>query len=199
MSMSSGNPDLPGASPNLQRPPSGEMSSALAAHWWTLVLRGVIAILFGVIAFVSPGAAMLSLALLFAVYLIVDGLIGIFAAFRASHADNRWWLLLAEAVLSLLMGVLAFMFPGGAVLAFVVVTAIWALMSGGFLLAAAFRFSPGRTWLAIGGIVSILYGALLIATPLVGAGVLTWWLGAYAMLFGIMLIAAGLKLRSAHA
>jgi uncharacterized membrane protein HdeD (DUF308 family) len=175
------------------------MSNALAAHWWTLALRGVIAILFGVMAFVSPGAVMLSLALLFAVYLVVDGVIGLFAAFRMSHADNRWWLLLAEAALSLLMGVLAFAFPAGAILAFVIVTAVWALMSGGLLLAAAFRFHHGRIWLAIGGAISIVWGVLLIITPLIGAVVLTWWLGAYAVLFGVMLVAAGLKLRNAHA
>jgi uncharacterized membrane protein HdeD (DUF308 family) len=176
------------------------MGSALAAHWWTLVLRGVIAILFGVMAFVSPGAVMLSLALLFAVYLFIDGLIGLFTAFRTSHADHRWWLLLAEAVLNLLMGALAFAFPGGAILAFVIVTALWALLSGGFLLAAAFRFSGphGRWWLAIGGVVSIIWGVMLIVAPLVGAVVLTWWLGAYAVLFGIVLVAAGLKLRNAR-
>ena len=199
MTMSSGNPGA--AQPPLGEPVPSAMGGALAAHWWTLVLRGVIALLFGVMAFVSPGAVMLSVALLFAVYLIVDGVIGLFAAFRMSHADNRWWYLLAEAVLNLLMGALALAFPGGAILAFVIVTAVWALLSGGFLLAAAFRLglSHGRLWLAIGGIISIIWGMLLIATPLMGAVVLTWWLGAYAVLFGIMLIAAGLKLRNARA
>ena len=202
MSMSSGNSGAspaPPASPPASGSPPGSMSSAMAAHWWTLALRGVIAILFGVLAFVSPGAVMLSLALLFAVYLIVDGVIGLFAAFRTSHADHRWWFLLAEAALSILMGVLALAFPAGAILAFVIVTAVWALMSGGFLLAAAFRFHHGRLWLAVGGAISIVWGVLLIVAPLMGAVVLTWWLGAYAVLFGIVLVAAGLKLRSAHA
>jgi uncharacterized membrane protein HdeD (DUF308 family) len=199
MSMSSGNPGAFTA-PSTQQPAPGAMGSALASHWWTLVLRGIIAILFGVMAFVSPGAVMLSLALLFAVYLFVDGLIGLFAAFRASRADRQWWLLLAEAVLNLLMGALAFAFPAGAIFAFVIVTAFWALLSGGFLLAAAFRFSlpHGRLWLALGGIVSIVWGLLLIAAPLMGAVVLTWWLGAYAVLFGVVLITAGLKLRNAR-
>lgn len=196
MTMSSGNPGAFNAS---SQPTSNAMGGALAAHWWTLVLRGVIAILFGIMAFVSPGAVMLSLALLFAVYLIVDGAIGLFAAFRTSHADNRWWLLLAEAVLSLLMGALALAFPGGAIVAFVIVTAVWALLSGAFLLAAAFRFSStqGRVWLAIGGVISIVWGLLLIGAPLIGAVVLTWWLGAYAVLFGIVLVIAGFKLRGA--
>ncbi|MDB5643898.1 MAG: hypothetical protein JWN07_3215 [Hyphomicrobiales bacterium] len=186
---------------SLRTPPApGSLGGAMAAHWWTLALRGVIAILFGVIAFVSPGALLLSLALLFAVYLIVDGVIGLFTAFRMSHADGRWWFLLAEAVLSLAMGVLALAFPAGAILAFVIVTGVWALMSGGFLLAAAFRFSPphGRLWLALGGILSMVWGVMLIAAPLVGTVVLAWWLGAYAILFGIVLVAAGFKLRNAQ-
>ena len=144
---------------------------------------------------------MLSLALIFAIYLFADGIIGLFAAFRAQQADRQWWLLLAEAILNLLMGALCFAFPAGAILAFVIVTAFWALLSGGFLLAAAFRFSlpHGRLWLAIAGLVSIVWGLLLIASPLMGAVVLTWWLGAYAVLFGIVLITAGFKLRSARA
>lgn len=196
MTMSSGNMRATDAPFNQQAP--GALGSAMAAHWWTLVLRGVIAILFGVMAFVSPGAVMLSLALIFGIYLIVDGAIGFFAAFRASGADSRWWLLLAEAALNIIMGALAISFPGGAVVAFIIVTAFWALLSGGFLLAAAFRFSlpHGRLWLAIGGLVSIVWGVLLLIAPLIGAVVLTWWLGAYAVVFGVMLIAAGFKLRS---
>jgi uncharacterized membrane protein HdeD (DUF308 family) len=198
MTMSSGN--MGGADAPLGSRPAGSLGPALAAHWWMLALRGVIAILFGIMAFVSPVAVMLSLALLFGVYLIVDGIIGLVAAFRTSHADNRWWLLLAEAILSLLMGALALAFPGGAVLAFVIITAFWALLSGGFLLAAAFRLSlpHGRLWLAVGGLVSIVWGVLLVTAPLMGAVVLTWWVGAYAVVFGVMLIAAAFKLRAAR-
>lgn len=198
----------PAVTPPLPPPPgetgfsgpmnSGPMSLALATHWWALVLRGVIAILFGVMAFVSPGAVMLSLALLFGVYLLVDGAIGLVSAMRAWRADKRFWPLLAEALLNILMGVIALAFPAGAILAFVIVTAVWALLSGGFMLAAAFGLSleHGRLWLAIGGLVSILWGVLLILTPMMGAVVLTWWLGAYAVVFGIMLVAVGFKLRA---
>ncbi|MDB5596071.1 MAG: hypothetical protein JWM36_3032 [Hyphomicrobiales bacterium] len=178
--------------------PGQAMSAALAETWWTLALRGLIAIAFGVMAFVSPGAVMLSVALLFGAYLLIDGAIGIVAAIRAARADKRWWLLLIEALLNVAMGLIALTFPAGAILAFVVVTAVWALMSGGFLLAAAFSLTMahGRLWLAIGGLVSIVWGLLLIATPLMGAVVLTWWLGAYALVFGIMLVAVGFKLRA---
>ena len=139
--------------------PSG-MGLALAENWWMLVVRGLFAIGFAVMAFVLPGAVMLSLALLFGIYLVADGVIALVAAVRAARADRRWWLLLAEGLLNLAMGSIAIVFPAGAILAFVVVTAVWAILSGGFMLAAAFSLSldHGRLWLAIGGLVSMLWG-----------------------------------------
>ncbi len=197
MTWTSGNAGAPDA-PLGRAPRVGALAAAMATHWWTLVLRGVIAIIFAIMAFVSPVAVMFSLALLFGAYLLVDGVLGLFAALSMSHEDRHWWWLLAEALFTLVMGGLALAFPGGAVLAFAVAVAIWALLSGFSLLAASFRFdlAEGRLWLAIGGLVSILWGVLLLAAPLTGAVVLTWWLGAYTVLFGVMLIAAGFKLRS---
>lgn len=177
---------------------SGDAGSAvLARNWWAVALRGVFGILFGVVALAVPAAVMLSLALLFAVYLLVDGVFALVAAMRAAHSHERWGLLLAEGILNLGMGLLAAMFPAGAVLAFVLVTAAWALVTGGLMLGAAFRLhaSHGRLWLLLGGIVSLLWGVALAVAPLAGALVLTWWLGVYAIAFGIMLLALALRLR----
>ena len=95
------------------------------------------------------------------------------------------------------MGLLAFLFPVGAVLAFVLVNAAWALLTGGLMLGAAFRLDAGhgRWWLALGGVVSLLWGAVLVIAPLAGAVVLTWWLGGYAIAFGAVLLAPAFKLR----
>lgn len=174
------------------------LNGLLARNWWAVALRGVAAIVFGLIAFAVPGAAMLSLALLFGAYLLVDGAFGVVAATRAARAHDRWVLLLIEAVLNIIMGLIALAFPASAVLAFVLVTAAWALLSGGLMLAAAFRLhmSHGRVWLALGGIVSIVWGILLVISPIIGALVLTWWLGAYAIVFGIALLILGFRLRS---
>ncbi|MCK8787861.1 DUF308 domain-containing protein [Roseomonas sp. NAR14] len=173
------------------------MSALLAQNWWAVALRGVCGIVFGLIALVLPGAAMLSLALFFAAYLLVDGSFGIVAAVRAARTGERWGLLLAEALLNLAMGLIAFFFPAGAVLAFVLVTAAWALITGGLMLGAAFRLarSHGRIWLALGGIVSIIWGVLLVLAPIAGALVLTWWLGGYAIAFGVVLLVLAFRLR----
>jgi uncharacterized membrane protein HdeD (DUF308 family) len=177
------------------------MSSALARNWWALAVRGVFGILFGVVALAAPVAVLLSLALLFAVYLLADGAFAIVAAVRAAQGHARWGLLLAEGVVNLAMGALAFVFPGGAVLAFVLVTAAWALMTGALMLAAALALHPahGRLLLAIGGIVSLLWGAALVVAPFVGALVLTWWLGGYAIVFGVVMLALAVRLRARRA
>jgi uncharacterized membrane protein HdeD (DUF308 family) len=172
-------------------------NAVLARNWWAFALRGVLAILFGLIAIIVPGAAMLTLALFFAAYLIVDGVFGIIAAVRAAQANERWGWLIAEGVLNLIIGAIAFFFPASAVLAFVFVTAAWAIITGALMLAAAFQVNPalGRWWLALGGIVSIVFGGLLILAPLIGAVVLTWWLGGYAIAFGVMLLIFAFRLR----
>lgn len=171
------------------------MRQTLARNWWMVALRGVFAIIFGLIAIFLPGPTLLSLAIIFAAYLLVDGVFGIVAAVRAARADQRWGWLAAEGALSIVMGIVSFLFPVGAVLAFVLVTAAWSLVSGGMLLAAAWRLAAGRWWMVLSGVISILFGLALAIAPLIGALVLTWWLGAYAIAFGIALLVLSFRLR----
>jgi uncharacterized membrane protein HdeD (DUF308 family) len=174
------------------------MSQVLAQNWWAIALRGVLAILFGIFAFASPGAVMLTLALFFAAYLLVDGVFGIVAAVRAARQSERWGGLLAEGILDLVMGLIAAMLPASAVLAFVLLTAVWSLATGALMVWSAFTLSleHGRWWLVLSGVVSILFGIALVVAPLIGAVVLTWWLGAYALIFGIMLLVLAFRLRA---
>jgi uncharacterized membrane protein HdeD (DUF308 family) len=140
---------------------------------------------------------LLTLTWLFATYLLVDGVLGIVAAVRAAKRQHRWRLLLAEGVLDLVMGAVALVMPAAAVLAFVLITAAWALLTGGLMVAAAFRLhvSHGRWWMVLGGVVSLIWGVLLVIAPMIGAVVLTWWLGGYAIVFGIVLLVLGNQLR----
>ncbi|ACB79377.1 conserved hypothetical protein [Methylorubrum populi BJ001] len=177
------------------------MSAVLARNWWLVALRGLLAILFGVIAFVAPGAFVLSLVLFFAAYMLVDGIFGIVAAVRAAQRHDRWGFLLLEGLLDIVVGVAAFLVPAAAVWAFVLLVAAWALVSGGLMIAAAFRLHLhyGRWWLGLGGVVSVLFGIALLINPGMSALVLTWWLGAYAVVFGVLLLILGFRLRSRHA
>jgi uncharacterized membrane protein HdeD (DUF308 family) len=189
-----------GAGPLSPRPDRNSMNAVLARHWWAIVLRGVIAIMFGVIALAAPGTVLLSLAFLFGIYLMIDGVIGLVGSVRAVAAHGHWGALLAEAVLNMLMGLVALFIPAAAVLAFILLMAAWALISGGLMLAASMKLhaSHGSWWLGLGGIASLVWGILLVAAPLIGAVVLAWWLGLYAIIFGIGLLGCGWRLRSRH-
>ncbi len=170
----------------------------LARNWWAIGIRGVVGILFGLVALFLPGATMLSLVLLFAAYIFVDGVFGIVSAVRAARAHERWGLLVLEGLVDIAVAAIAVLWPGITVVAFVFLVAFWAILTGVLELAAAFRleFIDGRGWLIFGGVVSVLYGALLIVAPTIGAVVLTWWLGAYALVFGVCLVVLAFKLRA---
>jgi uncharacterized membrane protein HdeD (DUF308 family) len=169
---------------------SHEMSRLLAQNWWAIALRGVFAILFGLIALLVPGATILSLVLFFSAYMLVDGIFGIVAAVRAAGRGQRWGLLVLEGIADIAVGAIAFLWPGLTAFAFVFMLAAWSIVTGILMAVAAFRLNPayGRGWLVFGGIVSVLFGVALTIAPVVGLVVLTWWLGAYAIVFGITLL-----------
>ena len=176
--------------------PLDRLGAALARNWWLIGLRGLLGLVFGVIAFIVPIATILALVLLFSAYMLVDGVFAIFAAIRAAQQREHWGLLALQGIASVAAGVIAFLWPGITVLAFVLLIAAWSIVSGALMLAAAFQTEAGRWWLIVGGIAALVYGVLMIVAPLIGAIVLTWWLGAYALVFGIALIVLAFKLRS---
>lgn len=181
--------------------PSDVLSAVLARNWWAIAIRGVLGIVVGVVAFIMPAATMLALVLLFAAYVLVDGVFSIVAAVRAARQRDRWGLLVLEGLADIAAGAIALVWPGITVLAFVLLVAAWALVSGILMLAAAFRLNlnHGRWWLVLGGIASVVYGVLLVVAPLIGAVVLTWWFGAYALVFGVALLVLSFRLRARQA
>ena len=178
--------------------PSELMVAMLARNWWAIGFRGALAILFGLIALFLPGATMLSLVIVFAAYAFVDGVFGIVSAMRAARAHERWSFLILEGLVNIAVAAVAVLWPGITVVAFVLLIAFWAILTGILELIAAFRldFIHGRGWLIFGGIVSVLFGAALIVAPMIGAVVLTWWLGAYALVFGVALVVLAFRLRA---
>jgi len=141
---------------------------------------------------------MLSLVIVFAIYAFADGVFGIVSAVRAAQAGQRWGLLVFEGLVNIAVAVIAVLWPGITVVAFVLLVAVWAILTGALELAAAFRLGTedGRWWLVGGGLVSLVYGALLVVAPLIGAVVLTWWLGTYALIFGVSLVVLAFKLKA---
>jgi uncharacterized membrane protein HdeD (DUF308 family) len=173
------------------------MNARLADNWWAIALRGVFAILFGLVALLLPGVTLNALVLLFAAYMLVDGIFDIVAAVRAAAHQERWGWLVLEGVVDLLAGAIALVWPLITILAFVLLLAAWAVVSGVSLTTAAFRLhaSHGRWLMVLSGVVSVAWGILLAIWPIVGAVVLTWWIGAYAIVFGVLLLILAFRLR----
>lgn len=173
------------------------MSALLARNWWAIALRGVFAILFGLAALFLPLATIQALVLLFAAYMLMDGTFAIVAGIRAAARHERWGWLILEGVLDLVTGVVALFLPGLTVLVFVLLLGVWAVLSGIAMAVAAFRLhgTHGRWWLVLAGVLSVVWGVLLYLSPGAGALVLTWWLGGYASIFGILMLVLAFRLR----
>lgn len=174
------------------------MSQALARNWWLVALRGVLALIFGLIAIVLPGVTITALVLLFAAYMLVDGVFAIIAGVRAAQRHERWGLLIFEGVIDFIAGAIAIIWPLITVVVFVYLLAAWAIVTGALAFSAALRLEleHGRWLLALGGILSFIWGFLLLFWPIAGAVALTWWLGAYALVFGVTMLILAFRLRA---
>jgi len=168
-----------------------------AGIWWLMLLRGLCGLLFGVVAILAPGVTILSLVVVFAVYMVADGVFGLISAVMAGQRGERWGLLVAESLFNFVVGLIMLLDPEITIFAFMLLIAAWAIMTGALMIGAAINHRrDGKVPLVIGGLVSVVFGIVLAIGPLIGAVVLTWWLGIYALIFGAALVAFGLKLRS---
>jgi uncharacterized membrane protein HdeD (DUF308 family) len=174
------------------------MLAQMANNWIWVALRGVLAILFGIVAFVLPGLTFLVLVLWFGAYAFVDGIFTIIAAFTNRTKNDRWWVMLLEGILGIVVGVLTYLQPGITGTALVFLIAVWAIVTGILEVVAAIRLRQeiqGEFWLALTGVLSVIAGVLMFVFPDVGAVTIVWIIGAYALLFGIMLLVLAWKLR----
>jgi uncharacterized membrane protein HdeD (DUF308 family) len=174
------------------------MLYALATHWWVLLLRGIFALLFGATAFVWPGLALAGLVLLFVSYVWLDGIAALALSF--SSGGRPWWRMTQISGVSFLAGLGALFWPGITLFTLLILIALWAIARGILEIAAAIRLRDlmeGEMWLALAGMVSILFGLFLLLRPTAGPLALAWTLGSQGILFGILTIVASLRLRRA--
>ncbi len=174
------------------------MLETLARNWWAVVLRGVCAILFGLAAFVWPGITLAVLILLYGAYALADGVLAVIWSLVARRRGGFPWGVFLAGLAAIVAGVIAFLAPGLTALALLYLIAAWAIVRGVFEIIAAvhLRKEIENEWLlGLAGFASIVLGVLLLAWPGVGVLAVLWWIGAFAIVFGVLSIALGLRLR----
>lgn len=175
------------------------LADILSRYWWMTLLRGLLWILFGIVIFARPGISLLSLTLALGVVMFVDGIINTVNAFSGRKEQDDWWVLLLVGLAGIGIGVLTFYNPAATALAVVLYVAIWAIATGLLEIVAAVRLRKqieGEFWLVLAGIASVAFGVLLAARPGVGALTILWLIGAYAIVFGVILLLLSFKVRS---
>lgn len=170
---------------------------ALARNWWLLLLRGIAAIAFGVLAFFWPGLTLVSLILLYGAFALVDGVIAVIAAIRGDAPAARWWLAIV-GLLGIAAGIVTFMWPGMTALVLLFIIAFWAIAVGVAQIIGAIRLRKEivNEWLLVlSGALSVLFGAAIMSRPGAGALAIVWVIGTYAILAGALYIGLALRLR----
>ena len=175
-----------------------EVGRALRTLWLLMLLRGVLAVVFGLYALFSPESALLALVYVFGFYAIMDGVAAVFLGLR--HRSAEWGWQVAQGVVSLIAGLVALFWPGPTVFALVLIVAVWSIAVGVAQIVGAFgarRMGLSWGWPLAGGVVTVLFGVVLLVSPGAGALTLLWIIGLTALVFGTVFVVWALRLRGA--
>jgi uncharacterized membrane protein HdeD (DUF308 family) len=176
------------------------MLRTLAQNWWAIVLRGLCAVLFGLFAFAWPGVTLAVLVLLYGAYALVEGALAVAWALMGRRAGPFPWGVLLAGLAGVAVGIVTFLYPGLTALALLYLIAAWAIVRGVFEIIAAIQLRKEieNEWLlGLSGLLSVILGLFLMAAPGTGALAVLWWIGAFAILFGILEIMLGIRLKGA--
>jgi uncharacterized membrane protein HdeD (DUF308 family) len=174
------------------------MSAAFVRNWWAFLIRGLIGIGVGIVSFLRPGITLVALVLLFGAYALLDGVVCLAGAVRAAEKHEHWGILLLEGIVGIAAAAVTLAWPAITALTLIYLIAGWAIMTGVAEIVAAvhLRKSVSGEWLlGLSGVLSIVFGILIAMAPIAGAFVIALWFGAYAFLFGVLLVGLALRLR----
>jgi uncharacterized membrane protein HdeD (DUF308 family) len=172
--------------------------NSLGRVWWLVLLRGLAAIVFGVLAWAWPGATLLTLVLFWGAYALVDGVVALWAGWQAKDQGKPMWPVVLIGLLGIAAGVFTFLSPGITAIALLMLIAVWAIATGVFQIGAAIRLRKeiSNEWLLIlSGVLSVVFGALMILNPGAGAMAVLWVIGVFAVAYGVMLVLLAFRLR----
>jgi uncharacterized membrane protein HdeD (DUF308 family) len=174
------------------------MLEHLGRNWGWIVLRGVAAILFGILAFALPGITLAVLVIVWGAYALADGILALVAAYRVRDQGKPFWSLVIVGLLGIAAGIVTFIWPGMTALVLLLFIAAWAVVMGIFQIIAAIRLRKEiqNEWLlGLSGVLSVLFGIIMFAQPGAGALAVIWVIAAYAIVFGVLLVWLGLRLK----
>lgn len=175
------------------------LGGSLGREWWWITLRGVAALLFGLLAFICPLSTIVVLALLWGAYAFTDGVFSLITGWRLHKQGIRWWPYLLYGLVGLAAGVAALLWPGITALLLLYIIAVWALVGGVAEIVAAIRLRKeieGEIWLILAGAAGVLFGLFVLFGPVgVGLVAIAWTVGAYAVILGILLLMLSFRLR----
>jgi uncharacterized membrane protein HdeD (DUF308 family) len=181
------------------------MTGQHSHNWWAFAIRGLLALAFGFIALLMPLITLFALVLLFAAWAIVGGAFSLVSGLRGTPQRRRDWWMVAVGLASIIAGVVAFLWPDMTALALLIFIGAWAVVTGGLEVVAAYQLRDrirGELLLALDGVISIAFGVFVIAFPGAGALAVTWLIGAYALVSGMVLLVLAVRLyqhqRTAH-
>ncbi len=167
-------------------------------HWWTFLLRGMVAIIFGVLALFLPGLTIAALVLLFGAFAFVEGLFAVVGALRGRHRDWGWHLV--DGLIGIAIGLVTAFWPGLTALGLLYAIALWAILTGIVRIAIAVRLRDlaGHPWLlGILGLVSLVVGIILVLAPVAGVLAIVWLIGLNAIVIGVLFVGLGIRVRAA--
>jgi uncharacterized membrane protein HdeD (DUF308 family) len=178
------------------------MLSLFAGRWWAVLLRGIVVLAFGVLAFAWPGVTVATLVLLFGFYALMDGIFSLVSAIGGRRRREDHWLLVLEGIVGIWAGIVTLRSPAITAVALVFFISIWAMATGFLRIVAAMRLRKeisGEVWLALSGVLSVLFAFMLMLNPGIGVIALIWLIGGYALIMGVFLILLGVELRGLRA
>lgn len=171
----------------------------LARWWWTFILRGILAIAFGVFAFLVPAWGLEVLVYVFGFWAIFDGVGSLIAGWRGRASDRSWWVQILEGVVSIIAGLIGLLAPAFAAEVLILIIAAWAIVTGVFEIYLAIKLREkieGELWMGLAGVASILFGLILLLFPNTGALSVVWLIGSFAIAYGAFLVLLGWRLRT---
>ena len=174
------------------------LAAALGRNWWLLLLRGLVAIVFALLTWAQPGVSLAALVLVFGIYVLADGLLGVWSAIAKRRDNRHWWLLLLWGLVGIVVGVMTFIMPGITGLVLLMYIAAWAVITGVLQIVAAIRLRKeikGEWLMILSGLVSVAFGVLLFLQPGAGALAVAWIIAAYAFIFGVLMVLRAVKVR----